>query len=400
MPITKSEQAAIDALLLRACRGRLEANECDPVLSQLAKAGVLVKEDGQGIWRLPEKGGCVIGLDLGGTKLLGAIADLSGEILAELSAPTRHDGEEATLLQLEGIARDLAKKAGRPFDAVMGIGLGVPGSICIDTGTIVLSPNLALSTDLPIDHMLSELCDGIPVYLDNDVNLAVQGEYWRGEGMRLGLPDMTIGSKSSLAFLSLGTGVGLGLMIDGINVRGASGGAGEIAYMPATCNPFAAAKASFGGAYEDIVGSPGIRRRYGAQDVSVRDIFDRAEQGEQKAIDVIDETARQVAVGAATIATLIDPQVIVLGGGIGARADFAQSVMRYAQALMPTKPRMAISRLGPRAGVVGAVMNALLEIREILLTGPMPGQGSGGASGKGRHDTCPHQEGEVRVARG
>lgn len=107
---------------------------------------------------------------------------------------------------------------------------------------------------------------------------------------------------------------------------------------------------------------------------------------------VIDDTARQVAVGVATIITLLDPSAVVLGGGIGTRQDFGQLVADYTTELAPIPPRIAISGLGRRAGVVGAVMKALLEIRQALLAkdtsnpGPRrPGETSHGLASPEEH---------------
>ncbi|MET3602106.1 ROK family protein [Martelella mangrovi] len=363
-----SDLIIVDALLAQAAEGGAKGGHY--LLPMLEESGFIVCQQSQAqpVWRLSCDAGCVVGLDLGGTKLYGALADMSGRILAERSEPTRHDGEEATLEQLTSLVRDLQEEAGKKAGGLRAIGLGVPGFVSVETGSVTLSPNLSLPSDFRLDSRLSSLFGGCPVLMDNDVNFAVLGEYWRGEGRHLFFSGQERSrGNGSLAFLSLGTGIGLGLMMEGRRVRGASGGAGEIAYMPAGTDPFRAARTTFGGAYEDIVGTPGIRRRYGEGNVSVREIFDRAVAGERKAATVIDDTARQVAVGAATIITLLDPQAIVLGGGIGSRAEFAKLIMEYTAELTPVQPRIAISRLGQRAGVTGAIMEALLDIRRAML---------------------------------
>ncbi|WP_052699828.1 ROK family protein [Martelella endophytica] len=383
----RTDLADIDALLTQARDGGVSS--AHPLLPLLERDGLVTEASGHGhqAWQVAHGAGCVAGLDLGGTKLYGALADMSGRIVAEASEPTRHDGEEATLEQLATMVRSLQEKADAHIGGLRAIGLGVPGFVSAETGSIALSPNLSLSSDFDFDGRLSALFGGCPVRMDNDVNFAVLGEYWRGQGRDLFFAGRQRGADcGSLAFLSLGTGIGLGLMIDGRVVRGASGGAGEIAYMPAGIDPFASARTTFGGSYEDIVGSPGIRRRYGEEGVTVREIFDRAAAGERKAASVIDDTARQIAVGAATIATLIDPEMIVLGGGIGTRADFAELIIEYTAELTPVAPRIGISRLGQRAGVVGAIMETLLEIRQAMLRTGEPRKGGSGSAPGGLAD--------------
>ena len=227
---SRSDLADIDVLLTQAREGGVDG--AHPLLPLLERSGLVSRAAGGDgpVWQGAPGAGCVAGLDLGGTKLYGALADMSGTIVAEASEPTRHDGEEATLEQLAAMVRSLQEKAGADIGGLRAIGLGVPGFVSAETGSITLSPNLSLPADFDLDGRLSALFGGCPVRMDNDVNFAVLGEYWRGQGRDLFLAGRHRGAdRGSLAFLSLGTGIGLGLMIDGRVVRGASGGAGEIA---------------------------------------------------------------------------------------------------------------------------------------------------------------------------
>lgn len=300
--------------------------------------------------------GLVIGLDLGGTKLLGAVSDASGAVLAEGTTATDSASAESALEQMTTMISDLLGRVGAQSSQVAQIVVGVPGVVAAD-GSIRLSPHVPFPAGVSLSGALGK-ATGLPVFADNDVNIAAFGEY-AARGSETGM----------LAFVALGTGIGMGLIVDGRIVRGASGAAGEIGSLPFGADPLAALAANPGGAFEAVVSTGGIRARYrtAADDIAtVRDIFERAEAGDAVASTVIDASLRDLATGLGAVVALLDPGVIVLGGGIGARPGVAEAVGNWLAQLVPTRCAVVASQLGERAGLLGALAQARRLAREAL----------------------------------
>jgi predicted NBD/HSP70 family sugar kinase len=294
--------------------------------------------------------------DLGGTKLAAAMADPRGRIVAELTEPTDRRGGAHVAEQIAACADRLAQSVGIEATRVRHVAVGVPGAIDPLTGRVSLTPNIAGLQDFDILGYLRGRF-GPNVVIENDVNLAMLGEQTLGCATRC----------RNAAFLALGTGTGLGLLIDGKLFRGAHGSAGEIADLPigrdpTSQTPFAA------GAFELEVGSLAIMDRYrrqgGAAAVTVRDIFRLLEQGDEVAAAVLDTTANWVALAVATLQSILDLELIVLGGSIGLRPELFERVRRALPALFSRPISIAPSMLGDRAGLMGAVCAAAQALRE------------------------------------
>jgi predicted NBD/HSP70 family sugar kinase len=288
--------------------------------------------------------------DLGGTKLAAAMADARGQIVAELTEPTDRRGGAHVAEQIAACADKLAQTIGTEAARLRHVMVGVPGAIDPLTGRVSLTPNIAGLQDFDIlGYLRGRFGPGVAI--DNDVNLAMLGE------QALGCP----GGCRNAAFLSLGTGAGLGLLIDGRLFRGARGSAGEIADLPIGRDP-TSRTASASGAFEHEVGSFAIVDRYRSQGgtaaVTVRDIFRLLEEGDPLAAAVLDTTARWVALAVATLQSLLDLELIVLGGSIGIRPELYERVQEALPALFSRPIAIAPSRLGDRAGLIGAVCAA------------------------------------------
>ncbi len=298
--------------------------------------------------RRPADGSHVVGVDLGGTKILGGIADGSGEVLATLNEPTAHGQGAPVLAQMARLVQDLAARAGIAVSDVRQVVIGVPGAVSPSTGLASLSPNLELPEGRPLAALMAERLP-CPVIVENDVNLAAYAEASAGAGR----------GERSLAFVSFGTGVGMGLVLSGELIRGEFGRAGEIGYLPVGAEPHARAPKSVNGLFEDEVGTLGIRRRYSENGETVADIFEKAAQGDREAEGVIDDIARTASVGIAAIHSLIDPTLTVIGGGIGSQARFFDLLKTHLRPLLPFDCRIEPSRFGSQAGMIGAVMLGL-----------------------------------------
>jgi predicted NBD/HSP70 family sugar kinase len=183
------------------------------------------------------------------------------------------------------------------------------------------------------------------------VNLAMLGEQSLG---------CASGCKNA-AFLALGTGTGLGLLIDGKLFRGARGAAGEISDLPIARDPTSQTLSTMG-AFELEVGSVAIvdryRRQGGTSAATVRDIFRRLEEGDEVAASVLDATARWVALAVVTLQSLLDLELIVFGGSIGVRPELYERVQKVLPSLFSRRVTIAPSQLGDRAGLIGAVCAA------------------------------------------
>lgn len=294
--------------------------------------------------------------DLGGTKLAAAMADEHGRIVAELVEPTDPRGAARVAEQLVACADKLAHSAGIDVGRARQVMVGVPGAVDPRTGRISLIPNIAGLEDFDFLGYLGDRF-GPKVAIENDVNLAMLGEHALGCASRC----------RNAAFLSLGTGAGLGLLLDGNLFRGAHGAAGEIADLPIGYDPTAQVPSTTA-TFELEVGSVAIMNRYrrqgGTAAATVRDIFRLLEQGDDVAASVLDTTARVVALAIVTLQSLLDLELIVFGGSIGVRPELFERVRRALPAFSPRPIAIAPSQLGDRAGLIGAAWAAANGLRQ------------------------------------
>jgi predicted NBD/HSP70 family sugar kinase len=300
----------------------------------------------------------VVAVDLGGTKLHAAIANLACEILIEAPEPTAPGGGLAVVEQIAGLVARLGRRAGIAHDRIRLAVIGSPGVLDRKSGAIRLAPNIPGFDTLDVAGALRKALD-TEVIIENDVNIAAIGEQWLGKAK----------GKSTFAFLALGTGFGMGILSDGKLMRGAHGAAGEIGYLPIGGDPFDPAMREHG-ALEATVGAAGILQRYrtagGTSAQTVRDIFDAMASGDSVARATIEETARLMALTTFTVATLLDPELIVLGGSIGARPELVESVRILLDGCMPNPVPIEATALGNRAGIVGALAIAINNVHNSL----------------------------------
>ena len=296
--------------------------------------------------------------DLGGTKLAAAIADGHGRLVAELTEPTDPRGAAHVAEQIAACAQKLAHTVGIDATRARHVMVGIPGAVDPRTGRISLTPNITGLEDFDVLGFLRQRF-GPDVAIENDVNLAMLGEHALGCASRC----------RNAAFLSLGTGAGLGLLMDDKLFRGAHGSAGEIADLPIGRDPSSQIP-SGSGTFELEVGSPAIVDRYrregGTEAATVRDIFRLLEQGDEVAASVLDTTARWVALAVVTLQSLLDLELIVFGGSIGVRPELYERVRQTLPSLFSRPITIAPSQLGDRAGLIGAAWAAGQALRRNL----------------------------------
>jgi glucokinase len=281
-----------------------------------------------------------IGVDLGGTRLrAGIVAD--AEVVQHAAEPTDPAGGEAVLDQVARLVRSLVDA--HPRGEVAGVGVGVPAAVDLRTGVVDLAQNLPDWPGLAVRDELARRL-GLPVVVDNDAAAAVLGE--RAAGAARGVEDVVL--------LSLGTGVGAGIVSGGRLVRGHRGAAGEVADLPLGADPTDPTRQR-AGVYESVVGTAGLRARaatIGMDDVPA--LFAAVDRGETDAERILQGFARDVALGVVALQAVLDPELVVLAGGIGARPLVAEAVGRVLPELGARPPHVVTTALGDHAGVIGA----------------------------------------------
>lgn len=315
-------------------------------------------------YELRDEVAVVLSIDLGGTKLHVALANLGGTIIGELVERTDRRGGEHLVQQLGAMADRLLQQAGVPPGALHAAAVGSPGVFDPQTGRILFAPNIAGLDQMDVAGALAQRL-GCAVQVENDVNLAALGEQWQG----------CCREARSFAFVALGTGIGMGLVADGRLLRGARGAAGEIAYLPLGGDPFDSRGYRLG-TLENAVGSVAILDRYhglgGPPAADVRAVFDRLEQGDQAAATTLDEIARLLAQACMAVRAIMDPERIVFGGSIGAQAPLLDRVRVLLARHMPDPIVVEVSALGPRAAIMGGVGLAVSRLQERLLGSAAP----------------------------
>jgi predicted NBD/HSP70 family sugar kinase len=285
-----------------------------------------------------ERGG-LLGVDLGGTNLRVAFAGTDGTVLAETSEPAADLTAERFADRVVSIAARLS--TARPL--VVGVGVPAPATSDGRIGAFVNAPRL---NGAPLRALL-EARLGVPVTVENDVNLAALAELHHGRGR----------GARDLVFIAVGTGVGMGIIAGGQIVRGATGGAGEIGALPLSVDHVATDFAQLG-PLESVAGGAGLAAqwsRYTGHPATGRDVFAAADGGDESALTLLEEQARALAMAIRTVQALLEPELVVFGGGMGARPDVVERVRTVLGGQELPAPAIAISALGERAGIIGAL---------------------------------------------
>jgi predicted NBD/HSP70 family sugar kinase len=297
----------------------------------------------------------VLGLDMGGRFLRGAICDLHGDIRARQDIETAGAQAFELLDAIVELRDQLITACDLSPDAIDGAVIGVPGVVDPVTGAVRLAANVPGLEGAPVGRELEERL-GVPVTVENDIDLAAVGERWRGVGRGV----------DSFAFLSVGTGLGAGLVIRGELVRGHHGAAGELDFAlggeeddhddpcAAAISAFAAAAAATGRV------QTGLEPPF-----TLPAIFGGARANDPLAKAVVTEAARRIAVHITPIAAVVDVELVVLGGGIGANGDLLLRPIRERRAtVLPFPPKVEVSTLGDAAVLTGALAVGLTSALE------------------------------------
>ncbi len=309
----------------------------------------------------------IIGIDLGGTSVKLAILTTAGEIQEKWSIKTNILDEGSHIVPdiIESIKHRF-ETHGLTKDDFLGIGMGSPGVVDSTAGTVIGAYNLNWKTlQLVKEQFETEL--GLPFFIDNDANVAALGEQWVGAGE----------NNPDVVFMTLGTGVGGGVIASGNLIRGVKGAGGELGHITVDFDaPFACTCGKMG-CLETVASATGIvnlTRRYAeeyagdaklkqmiddGQDVTAKDVFDLAKDGDDLALIVYRHFSDYLGVACANIAAVLNPAYIVLGGGVSAAGDFLLEGVRkvFAENSFPQikeSTQLVLATLGNDAGVLGA----------------------------------------------
>lgn len=378
-----NEQAVIETVLRYGPVSRVEIAErtglSKPTVSDVMRtlaAGRLVRETGKSagsvgrsavLYEVNRHVGHVIGIDLGGNKLCAAIVDLFGEILAEELHPTDERGGEFVLQQIIDVSKHLTESRNIDWAAVTSIALASPGVFNPKSDHVTLAFNICGFDDVSLTQGLTDALK-VKISVQNDVNAAAIGERWRGIGR----------SVDHFAFLGIGTGIGMGLVLNGELHTGFRGAAGEVAYLPIRWDGFDPDR-SRRGALEEAASGSGIRamlqrrvqhdsRTVLKWNAAVREVFDAAADGDEVATAILQEEASLVAQAILAVCSVVDPELVILGGGIGANPVLLPYVRKEVNRVAPYAIRVETSVLGDRASLIGALAIGLRTSRETLFS--------------------------------
>ena len=300
-----------------------------------------------------------IGVDLGGTNLRAAAISADGKVMEKSSGTTDlHEGREAVIADIVSAINQLKAKCGT--EILAGVGIGVPGFILIDEGVIVGSNNLPEFDQFPIRDDIEQKL-GTPIFLENDANAAALGEKWMGAGRDV----------QDLVLLTLGTGVGGGIISDGRVVHGHVGMAGELGHVtvvpagnPCGCGNY--------GCLEKHASATAIiamaRMMQLGDDLTAEDVYELARGGDKKAKMIFHTTGIMLGIAIANLINIFNFPLYLLSGGVVAGWDeFAPSMMNEVQkrsfTYRNTKTRVERASLGKEAGLFGAAYLPLQAVR-------------------------------------
>ena len=300
-----------------------------------------------------------IGIDLGGTSVKLGIFTVSGELLQKWEIPTRTaNGGENILPDIAASVQEAMDKNDIKSNQVLGGGLGVPGAVEADR---FVAPCVNLNGwGGDVAGKLTELC-GFPVTVLNDANAAALGELWQGSGK----------GYQNVVFVTLGTGVGGGIIVDGKLLRGGHGAGGEIGHVKV--NPEETETCGCGGRgcleqYTSATGVVRTARRYLAESdkpssqrsyekVTAKAVFDEAKKGDELANEIVDDFGRMLGYGLAIISCVCDPDIFVIGGGVSAAGQIILDRVKdsFREHAFPAckNTGFALASLGNDAGIYG-----------------------------------------------
>lgn len=308
-----------------------------------------------------------IGIDLGGTNIAAGVVDENAKLLSQASTLTLAERPYAEIIKdMAACALEAVKNANLTLDDVKAIGIGIPGLADSKEGRVIFCNNLAWH-DIPMREEMQKYIPK-PVYIDNDATVAGYAESLAG---------VSKGCKSSV-FITLGTGVGAGIVLDGKPWSGAHGVGSEIGHttlvangIPCTCGNngclerYCSATAIILAAKQAVAAFPdsAILQKAGGdpEKINAKMVLDAAKEGDPTAKRVFDRYVEYLAMAINNVTAFLDPEMIVLGGGVSRAGTFLLDAVegvrpRYLQYKTLPSPRIEMAKLGNEAGIIGAAL--------------------------------------------
>lgn len=323
--------------------------------------------------------GYLIGIDLGGANIKGAIYDLDYQLVIQRSHLTEvSEGSARVIEQIKNLVKELMSEAKLAFSSIKCMGMGIPGLLDLKTGTSLFSPNFPKWEKVPIAKIMEDYF-GFPVFIDNDVRMNLYGEWKFGAGF----------GYKDLILITLGTGLGSGIVSDGKVVYGTTYSAGEIGHM----NMYRKGRlcsCGSSGCLGRYVSALGMIRTFkekieegkrsclqnelnhnleGLEAVMISDAYD---QGDPLAREVMNETAELLGFGLSNVINLFNPEVIIIGGGMSAAGDrllnpVRKTVKNHSLQLSEKACQIVQAKLGSGAGTMGAAVYAFEKLEGISM---------------------------------
>lgn len=325
----------------------------------------------------------IIGLDIGGTKIAGAIADETGKVITTINIPTEaKKGGDFVSSQINSVVNELLKNSGVTLKEIKNIVLGIPGQIAKSKGIVIKAPNIKGWENYPLQEKVSENFPQIKIILENDANCAAMGELYFGSEK----------DYKNIVFLTISTGIGGGIVIDKKLYSGKNTIAGEIGHMPLNLTSDKEYKCGCGrvGCFEAYASGVNMAKRatrklkelglakddYGkiTLELSASNrskitsivLSQAAKQNDKFAKDIIEENGYYIGIGCLNIINILDPEAIVIGGGVSKIGpilfnSIKKTVKEHLSMIKEVKTEIIPATLGTDAGLLGTIAVGLSE---------------------------------------
>ena len=355
-PVTRPEVAAACQLSRPSVFTAIEKLEAAGLA---AAVGQLSGKPGRSadLFEVPLSAGALLAIDVGGSNLRAAASDLRGNGLAESRRATKRTGGEAILTQSIELAGQVLTDAGLAPEDLRAVGVSMPGVVARDGDTVRYASNIDQFDPFDFATPLESALHA-PVTMDNNVNLAALGERWRGDA----------GKFETFAVIAVGAGIGAGIVHDGILLRGAHGAAGEVAFLP----PDGESRKVDAHAHDAAGGLALLQDARSRPDwpdtppTTVEELFAWAQRGVAPAVDLVEEECARLARVVASVCAVVDPEAVVLTGGVGGNRRLIDTVERLVAQHTIYPPKVLASALAERTSLTGATYLAMQRAREGL----------------------------------
>lgn len=317
--------------------------------------------------------GYVVGVDLGGTKILTALADLQGKILAKTKLPTKaEESVGAVIKRIVNSIKQVIKEVEVKKREVQAIGVGCPGPLNVKEGIIYNAPNLGWQ-DVNIKKLLQSKID-VPILIENDANAAALGEKWFGAGR----------GKDNLIYMTVSTGIGGGIIINRKLYHGANDSAGEIGHMiidpdsnvKCGCRDQGCWEALASGTAIEKLGQEALKSGRTSlmremiteiEEIDGALVTKAAAKGDEVALEIMEQVTNYLGVGVVNLVNVLNPEMIIVGGGVSNAGEMIlkpikEIVAKRALEAPAKEVKIVPAQLGSEVGVMGAIAKALVEI--------------------------------------